>query len=98
MRAWFGDAAHAGNGWGFEYLPHISGDHSHMTTVADMADGKVSGYFVMGENPTVGSMNGGLQRKGLRNAKWVVVRDLVRIETAEFWRSAPGDRARRSAD
>src|SRR4029434_663800 len=25
----------------------------------------------------------------LRNAKWVVVRDLAMIETAEFWKSAP---------
>ena len=35
----------------FDYLPRLTGDHSHMTTVADMADGKVKGYFVMGENP-----------------------------------------------
>lgn len=60
-----------------------------MVTVADMADGKIAGYFVMGENPVVGSVNGRLQRKGLRNAKWVVVRDLVRTETAEFWRRGP---------
>ncbi len=50
-------------------LPRLTGDHSHMTTVADMADGKVEGYFVMGENPAVGSPNGALQRKGLRQAR-----------------------------
>src|SRR5205823_4623314 len=61
----------------------------HMTTVSDMADGKVKGYFVMGENPTVGSMHGALQRKGLRKLDWLVVRDLNLIETADFWRSAP---------
>ena len=38
--------------------------HEHRV---DMADGKVKGYFVMGENPVVGSMNGPLQRKGLRS-------------------------------
>src|SRR5262249_14281449 len=42
-----------------------------------------------GENPPVGSMNGALQRKGLRNLDWLVVRDLSLIETAEFWRDAP---------
>ena len=89
LKAWFGDAAKASNGWCYDYLPQLTGDHSHMATVADMADGKVKGYFVMGENPTVGSMNGALQRKGLRGAEWVVVRDFAPTETAEFWRVAP---------
>ncbi len=89
LKAWFGDAATTANGWCFDYLPRLTGDHSHMTTVADMADGKVKGYFVMGENPTVGSMHGALQRKGLRGAEWVVVRDFAPTETAEFWRRAP---------
>ena len=85
----FRSPAHAGNDFCYEYLPRINGNHSHMDTIADMADGKVKGYFVMGENPTVGSMNGSLQRAGLRQLDWLVVRDFVLIETAEFWRSAP---------
>ena len=89
LKAWFGDAATRENGWCYDYLPQLTGDHSHMATVADMADGKVKGYFVMGENPTVGSMHGALQRKGLRGADWVVVRDFAPTETAEFWRVAP---------
>src|SRR5438309_3757620 len=60
-----------------------------MTTVSDMVDGKIEGYFVMGENPAVGSMNGPLQRKGLQKLDWLVVRDFQLTETAEFWRSAP---------
>jgi formate dehydrogenase major subunit len=89
LKAWFGDTAQKRNGWCYDYLPHLSGDHSHMVTVAAMADGMVRGYFVMGENPTVGSMHGALHRKGLRAAEWVVVRDFAAIETAEFWRDAP---------
>ena len=89
LKAWFGEAATRENHWMFGVLPRLTGNHSHMTTVSDMADGKVPGYFVMGENPAVGSPNAALQRKGLRNAKWVVVRDLAMIETAEFWKSAP---------
>ncbi len=89
LKAYFGDAATKENGWCFDYLPTLSGDHSHMNTVVDMADGKVKGYFVMGENPVTGSMNGALQREGLRALDWLVVRDLNLIETAEFWRSAP---------
>ncbi len=69
--------------------PRITGDHSHMNTVAAMADGKVKGYFVMGENPVVGTVNGALHREGLRALDWLVVRDFQLTETAEFWRDAP---------
>ncbi len=89
LKAWFGPAAHEGNDYLFGHLPRLTGNHSHMQTVADMADGRVKGYFVMGENPAVGSMNGALQRKGLRQLEWLVVRDFTLIETAEFWRRAP---------
>src|SRR5438128_6934421 len=60
-----------------------------MTTVADMAQGKVKGYLVMGENPAVGSANGAYQREGLRKLDWLVVRDFALTETADFWRTAP---------
>jgi len=89
LKAWFGPAAGPGNDWCYDYLPRLSGDHSHLTTVADMADGQIEGYFVMGQNPSVGSVHGALQRKGLRNAKWMVVRDFAPNETAEFWKDAP---------
>jgi formate dehydrogenase major subunit len=89
LKAWFGDAATKDNDWLYECIPRLSGDHSHHSTVANMADGKLRGYFVMGENPTVGSMNGAFQRKGLRQLEWLVVRDFAPTETAEFWRSAP---------
>ena len=89
LKAYFGDRATATNDYCFDYLPRLTGDHSHMTTVSEMADGKLKGYFVMGENPAVGSMHGSLQRKGLRALEWMVVRDFHLIETAEFWRSAP---------
>jgi formate dehydrogenase major subunit len=40
----------------------------------------------MGENPVVGSTNGPLHRQGMRKLDWLVVRDFVLTETAEFWR------------
>jgi formate dehydrogenase major subunit len=88
-KAYFGDAASPENDFLFDCMPRLSGNHSHMQTVSEMADGKVEGYFVMGENPPVGSMHGALHRKGLRKLKWLVVRDFELIETAEFWRTAP---------
>lgn len=89
LKAWFGDRATAANDYCYGHLPRLTGNHSHMVTVADMADGRVRGYLVMGENPAVGSVNGRLQRKGLRRLDWLVVRDLVLTETAEFWQRSP---------
>ena len=79
----------AENDFCYTYLPAITGDHSNMNTVVDMADGAVKGYFVMGENPVVGTVHGSLHRKGLRALEWLVVRDFQLTETAEFWRDAP---------
>lgn len=89
LKAWFGDQATADNQYLFDRLPRVSGDHSHLASIAMMADGKIDGYFVMGENPVVGTVGGPLQRKGLRALKWLVVRDFAPTETAEFWRLAP---------
>jgi formate dehydrogenase major subunit len=89
LKAWFGNAATKENNYCYDYLPKLTADHSHMTTVTQMADGQLKGYFVMGENPVVGSMNGPLQRKGLRHLKWLVVRDFQVTETADFWRDGP---------
>jgi len=89
LKAWFGANATKENDYCYDGLPRLTGDHSHMTTVSDMADGKLKGYFLMGENPTQGSMNGALNRKALRALDWVVVRDLAMIESAEFWKEAP---------
>lgn len=89
LKAWYGEAATKKNDYCYSHIPRMTGDHSHMTTVADMADGSLKGYFVMGENAAVGSPNSYLQRKGLRNVDWLVVRDFSLIETAEFWRKSP---------
>ncbi len=89
MKAWYGNAATAENGWCFDHLPAMTGDHSHLNTVAEMADGVVKGYFVIGENPVVGTVNRPLHREGLRQLEWLVVRDFQLTETADFWREAP---------
>ena len=89
LKAWWGDAATAENDFCFDYLPRIDEDHSHYRTVAEMADNKLEGYFVMGENPAVGSANSKLQRSALAKLKWLVVRDFGEIETATFWYDSP---------
>jgi formate dehydrogenase major subunit len=89
LKAYWGDAAQPENDFCFDYLPRITGDHSSYRTVADMVEGKVSGYFLVGENPVVGHSNGRMQRFGLANLDWLVVRDLQMIESATFWKNAP---------
>jgi formate dehydrogenase major subunit len=89
MRAWYGDAATKDNEWGFQWLPRVTGDHSELGYWLDMADGKMDGLFVLGQNPVVGAPNGRLQRKAMRNLKWLVVRDLIETETASFWKDSP---------
>jgi formate dehydrogenase major subunit len=89
LKAWFGEAAHEGNDYGFGFLPKISGNHSHFPTVLRAVDGGLEGLFVMGQNPAVGSQHAGLQRRALAKLKWLVVRDLADQETASFWRDSP---------
>jgi formate dehydrogenase major subunit len=88
LKAWFGDAATKENDFCFEYLPRIDGDHSHYSTMLRMLDDEVPGFFVVGENPAVGSANGKLQRLAMSHLDWLVVRDTNLVETATFWRDS----------
>ncbi len=89
LKEYWGENATADNDFCFDYLPRINGDHGTYRTVMDMVDGKVFGYFLLGQNPAVGSAHGRLQRLGMANLDWVVVRDLVEIESATFWKDSP---------
>ena len=77
LKEYWGEHATAENDFCFDYLPRINGDHGTYRTVMDMIDGKVFGYFLLGQNPAVGSAHGRLQRLGMANLDWLVVRDLV---------------------
>jgi formate dehydrogenase major subunit len=89
LKAYWGDAATPENDFCFDYLPRVDGDHGTYQQVLDMVDGKISGYFLLGQNPAVGSAHGKLQRLGMANLDWMVVRDLNMIESATFWKDSP---------
>jgi len=89
LKAWFADAATVQNDFCFGHLPRITGDHGTYRTVLDMIDGKVQGYFLLGENPAVGSAGARLQRLALAKLDWLVVKDLTMIESATFWKDSP---------
>ena len=88
LKAYYGDAATKDNDFGFNWLPRVTGDHSHFGYWYEMQDGKMEGLFVMGQNPAVGSPNGKLHRSALSKLKWMVVRVIVEVETASFWLDA----------
>ncbi len=89
LKAWYGEAATAANDYCFDYLPRITGDHSTYPTVLGMLEGRVKGFFLMGENPAVGSAASRLHRLALARLEWLVVRDLQETESACFWREGP---------
>lgn len=89
MKSWYGDNATRKNNWCFDYLPRVTGDHSHFGYWLDMQDGKMDGLFIMGQNPAVGASNARLQRTAMSKLKWLVVRDLVEVESASWWYNSP---------
>jgi formate dehydrogenase major subunit len=89
LKAWWGDAAGEDNDWAYDYLPRLSGPHGTYQTVMGMLAGEVEGYFLLGQNPAVGSAHGRMQRLGMSHLKWLVVRDLNLIESATWWKDGP---------
>jgi formate dehydrogenase major subunit len=89
LKAWWGEAATAENDFCFGYLPRLTGSHSTYETVMAQLAGQCKGYFLFGENPAVGSANGKMQRLGMANLDWLVVRDFSLIESATWWKDGP---------
>ncbi len=89
LKSYYGEQATKENEFGFNWLPRVSGDHSHLGYWVEMAKGNIEGLFVMGQNPAVGAPNSRMERKALAKLKWLVVRDMVETETASFWLDSP---------
>ncbi len=86
----YGAAATAANDYGYGWHPRIVGDHSHLPMFVAMAEGRVKGMICVGQNPAT-SVNASLERKGLRNLEWLVVKDNFETETATYESVAPVD-------
>jgi formate dehydrogenase major subunit len=89
LKAYFGDAATADNDYCFDHLPRLTGSHSTYETVLAQLDGVCKGYFLLGENPAVGSANAAMQRLAMAKLDWLVVRDFSLIESATWWKDGP---------
>jgi formate dehydrogenase major subunit len=89
LKSWWGAAAREDNDFCFDYLPRLTGSHSNYETVMAQLAGHSKGYFLMGENPAVGSANARLHRLGMAKLDWLVVRDFSLIESATWWKDGP---------
>jgi formate dehydrogenase major subunit len=89
LKAYWGGNATAENDFCFDYVPRIDQDNSIYKCVFDMFDGSVKGFLVVGENPAVGSAHSKLHRLAMAKLDWLVVRDLVDIESSSFWLDGP---------
>ena len=88
LKSMYGDKATPENDFGYDWHPKIIGDHSHMPMMVAMREGRVKGMLCIGQNPAT-SINARLQRRGLQNLEWLVVKDNFITETASFWNKAP---------
>src|SRR5262249_49725133 len=86
LKAWYGKEATKDNDFGYDWLPKIVGDHSHMPIFIEMSKGNVKGFFAVGQNPAVGGQNASFQRQALAKLDWMVVRDFFETETSSFWK------------
>ncbi|QFY10852.1 molybdopterin-dependent oxidoreductase [Nonomuraea phyllanthi] len=89
LKAWWGESAQPDNDFRFGYLPRLTGSHSTYDTVLAQLDGVCKGYILLGENPAVGSANAKMQRLGMAELDWLVVRDFNLIESATWWKDGP---------
>lgn len=86
LKAWYGPHATKENDWCFQYLPKVGGDYSYNQMFLDMKDGKIKGFFVMGENFGVGGPNARLEMEAMSKLDWCVIRDLYPVEISDFWK------------
>jgi formate dehydrogenase major subunit len=87
MKAWWGDAATAGNHWAYDYLPKLDKYYDMMQAFELMNQGKMTGYICQGFNPLAASPGKYKQNLALAKLKFLVVMDPLATETSEFWRN-----------
>ncbi|OGK82944.1 MAG: formate dehydrogenase-N subunit alpha, partial [Candidatus Rokubacteria bacterium GWA2_70_23] len=95
LKAWYGDRATKENDYGFDWIAkRASADaYSHQHIFVDMYNGKLKGFFAIGQNPAVGGPNAKLAREAMQRLDWLVVQDIFLTETAEVWK-APASSSR----
>ncbi len=91
LKAFYGEHATAENGYCFEYLPQLIGDHSMLPMTFAMKDGVIKGYFAIGQNPGASGQNAELVKTAMERLEWFVNIDSYDNETVSFWRREGAD-------
>jgi formate dehydrogenase major subunit len=85
MKAWYGEAATAGNDYAYDWLPKLDKPYDSLRLFDRMADGQVNGFLCQGFNPLASYPDKNKVRDGLAKLKFMVVMDPLATETSEFW-------------
>ncbi len=87
MKAWWGDAATAENGFAYDYLPKRDGAYDVLDIFERMNQGKINGFVMQGFNPQAALPNKKKVGAALAKLKWLVVIEPLQTETSEFWKN-----------
>jgi formate dehydrogenase major subunit len=88
LKAWWGDAATAGNEFAYHNLPKADAgkDYSWISIFEAMYANNIVGFMDWGLNPAVGGSNINMTYQAMEKLDWLVVTDLWETETAAFWK------------
>ena len=91
LKAMFGEAANAGNDFGYSWLPKLDDgvSYSWLDLFKAMGRGEVKGFFAWGQNPACSGADANQNRRAMARLDWLVNVNIFDTETAEFWRG-PG--------
>jgi len=89
LKAYYGKRATAQTTSATVGFPSLPVTTPSLNTSTTFWTEKMDGMFLMGQNPAVGAPNSRLQRKALSKLKWLAVRDMVEVESVNFWRESP---------
>jgi formate dehydrogenase major subunit len=87
MKAWWGDNAHSGNNFAWDYLPHVDKPYDVLQMFELMHKGEMHGFLCQGFNPLAAVPHKAKMSTALANLKFLVVMDPLATETSEFWRN-----------
>jgi formate dehydrogenase major subunit len=86
MKAWYGNAATAENGFCYDWLPKKDAAYDVLALFERMHQGKLNGFVCQGFNPLASVSHKAKVSTGLAKLKYLVVIDPLATETAEFWK------------
>ncbi len=86
MKAWYGNAATAENGFCYDWLPKKDAAYDVLALFERMHQGKMNGFVCQGFNPLASVSHKAKVTAGLAKLKYLVVIDPLATETAEFWK------------